>query len=168
MHRLTTDLVRQATRLFVSLAYSGGEAAVPARKRALLDLPPGKEMVAQLADDPSLRECCQLVAGKNGRSRALLIRLGCNHYPHLKLKAQLIDHEDGDLWLFSVDTHDAFSARSFLPPAGHPEAAAWASIQAANAALKERIEAAWEQAGLLTFNALLRRDLEQARPPSVP
>ena len=32
--------------------------------------------------------------------------------------------------------------------------------------LKERIEAAWEQAGLMTFNALLRRDLDQARPSS--
>jgi hypothetical protein len=168
MHRLTTDLVRQALRIFVSLAYPGGEAAVPARKRTLLDLPPGKEMLDHLNDEPSLRESCQCGPAKNGRSRALLIRLGCCHYPHLKLKAQLLEHEDGDLWLFSVDTHDAFSASSFLPPAGHPEAAAWAKIQAANAALKERIEAAWEQAGLMTFNALLRRDLEQARPPAVP
>jgi len=33
-------------------------------------------------------------------------------------------------------------------------------MQLANVTLKEKIEASWEEAGLLTFNGLLRRDLE--------
>ena len=166
MHRLTTDLISQACRVFVSLAYPGGEAAIPARKRPLLELPPGQEMLKHLAGDPAVRECCQVVSAKGGGVKALLIRLGCAHFPHLKLKAQLLNHEQGDLWLFSVDTHDAFSSTSFLPPPGHPDAAKWQQLQCANAALKERIEAAWEKSGLMTFNALLRRDLDQSGPSS--
>src|SRR5437660_3695892 len=166
MHRLTTDLISQACRVFLPLAYPGGEAAIPARKRPLLELPPGQEILSHLAGDPAVRESCQVVSAKGGGVRALLVRLGCAHFPHLKLKAQLLAHEQGDLWLFSVDTHDAFSSSSFLPPPGHPDAAKWQQLQCANAALKQCIEAAWEQAGLMTFNALLRRDLDQSGPPS--
>jgi len=166
MHRLTTDLISQACRVFLPLAYPGGEAAIPARKRPLLDLPPGQAILAYLPTDPAVRECCQIVSAKTGGVRSLLIRLGCAHYPHLKLKAQLVHHDQGDLWLFSVDTHDAFSATSFLPPPGHPDGARWAELQTANASVKGRIEAAWEQAGLMTFNGLLRRDLDQAGPSS--
>jgi hypothetical protein len=32
-------------------------------------------------------------------------------------------------------------------------------LQTANRRLKEQIESAWEEAGLLTFNGLLRREL---------
>jgi len=152
--------------VFLPLAYPGGEAAIPAPKRPLLALPPGQEVLGYLPGDPAVRECCQVVNAKSGGVRAVLVRLGSAHYPHLKLKAQLVNHDQGNLWLFSVDTHDAFSATSFLPPPGHPDAARWTELQTANAALKGRIEAAWEQAGLMTFNALLRRDLDQARPSS--
>ena len=164
MHRLTTDLVSQACRLFLAEAYCGGESTIPPRRRLLLEMESGQEMLPYLESAPGLKECCQVVTAKNGGVRALLIRLGCNHYPHLKLKAQLIDHESGSEWLFSVDTHDGFSATNFLPPPDHPDAAAWTEMQHANAALKQRIETAWEQAGLTTFNALLRRDLQADRP----
>jgi hypothetical protein len=164
MHRLTTDLVSQACRIFFAEAYCGGESTIPPRRRLLLEMQPGQEMLPYLEATPALKESCQVVTGKNGCARALLIRLGCNHYPHLKLKTQLIDHEGGDEWLFSVDTHDGFSATNFLPPPDHPDAAAWMEMQHANAALKQRIEAAWEEAGLMTFNALLRRDLQADRP----
>ena len=45
----------------------------------------------------------------------------------------------------------------------HPDAAAWIALQAANRELKGRIERAWEAAGLLTHNSLLRRELQTAR-----
>jgi hypothetical protein len=54
-----------------------------------------------------------------------------------------------------VDTHDQLR----LDPR-HPDAAGWAQLQAINRELKEKIEHAWEADGLLTFNALLRRELE--------
>jgi hypothetical protein len=156
---LTTDVVSQACRLFLALAYPGGEDNIPPRKRLLLELPLGQEMLPYLAATPSLKDSCLVVNGQSGSGPSLLIRLGCRHYPHLKLKAQVVDHEQGPVWLFSVNTHDSFSATSFLPPSDHPDADAWAQMQHDNASLKQRIEAAWEQAGLLTFNALLRRDL---------
>jgi hypothetical protein len=167
MHRLTTDLVNQACRIFLSQAYPGDDSAVPPRKRLLLELCPGQEMLPYLEATAGLKETCQVVCVKNNSPRALLIRLGCTHYPHLKLKAQLVDHEGGSEWLFNVETHDGFSATNFLPPPDHPDAAAWAQMQHANAALKQRIEAAWEQAGLTTFNALLRRDLQTDRPAPI-
>jgi hypothetical protein len=55
-----------------------------------------------------------------------------------------------------VDTHDAIR----LDP-GHPDAAGWARLQAANRQLKAQIELAWEDAGLQTFNSLLRRELDK-------
>jgi hypothetical protein len=164
MQRLTTDLISQASRIFLSLAYPGGEEAIPARRRLMLTLPPDQSMADQIAADPALRDCCQALPGKNGGVRAVLVRLGCTHYPHLKLKAHLCEDDAGGVWIFAVDTHDAFSKSSFMPPAGHPDASNWAQLQTANAALKVKIEAAWEDAGILTFNALLRRELESARP----
>jgi len=159
MQPLTTDLIGQACRIFLSLAYPDGDTAIPPRKRHLLQLPPGVPMLDHLDADQVTRDCCQVIPGKAGGARALLLRLGCCHYPNLKLKANLIDDDRQSVWLFSVDTHDAFSSTSFLPPADHPDAAAWLKMQAANVALKEKIEAAWDKAGLLTFNGLLRRDL---------
>jgi hypothetical protein len=164
MHRLTTDLVSQACRIFLSQAYPDGDSAVPPRKRLLLELQGGQDMLPYLESTAGLKEACQVVKAADGSVRGLLVRLGCCHYPHLKLKAQLIDHESGSEWLFSVDTHDGFSASHFLPPPDHPDAAAWTEMQHANAALKQRIETAWEQAGMTTFNALLRRDLQTDRP----
>ena len=75
MHRLTTDLISQACRVFLPLAYPGGEAAIPVRKRPLLNLPPGQEMLAYLPGDPLFRECCQVVNAKSGGVRAFLVRL---------------------------------------------------------------------------------------------
>jgi hypothetical protein len=88
-----------------------------------------------------------------GEIRGYAFRLGSTVFPHLKL--QVVGQSDGEL-VFSVDTHDQVRV-----PLGHPDAAAWAQVQAANRKLKEEIEHAWEAAGLLTFNALLRRELEK-------
>jgi hypothetical protein len=164
MQRLTTDLVAQACRIFFSLAYPGGDATIPAAKQRLLQLPAGLEMVQVVETEASMSGCCQVIPSGTGGVRAVLVRLGCCHYPNLKLKAQLIQDGQESDWLFSVDTHDAFSSTSFLPPPEHPEAPAWRSLQAANVALKEKIEAAWDKAGLLTFNGLLRRDLPTTKP----
>src|SRR5262249_20000825 len=82
-------------------------------------------------------------------------RLGCCHFPHLKLR--VTNPDQSGTWVFSVDTHDAVR----LEP-NHPDAPRWGRMQQANQELKERIEAAWEAAGLVTFRALLRRDLDRA------
>jgi hypothetical protein len=79
--------------------------------------------------------------------------LGCAHYPHLKL--QVVTADDGSL-VFSVDTHDAVQL-----VADHPDWPRWRQLQTANRDLKVRIERSWEAEGLLTFNGLLRRELER-------
>lgn len=164
MPPLSTDLIGQACRIFMAAAYPGGEATIPVQKHYWLALRPGLSML-DLVSEPAVKECCQFVAAKSGGGvRAILVRLGCLWYPNLKLKVQLIEDQPSDSWLFSVDTHNAFSATSFLPPAGHPDAAGWLSMQADNVALKQKIEAAWDQAALLTFNGLLRRGLTTVQP----
>jgi hypothetical protein len=164
MHRLTTDLIGDVCRIFLRLAYPGDDNAVPVKKRCFLNLPAEQPMLTYMTTDAAIHESCQVQHDKDGNVNTLLARLGCCHYPHLKLQAKLIDQARGGIWLFSVDTHDAFSKTCFLPPPGHPDAAAWKQIQAQNVALKERIEAAWEQAGVATFNGLLRRDLDGSGP----
>jgi hypothetical protein len=163
MERLTTDLLGQACRIFLPLAYPGDEGTIPAKKRCFLQLPAGESMLTRLTRDPAVGECCQ-VLHKDGKKNALLVRLGCVHYPHLKLKVQCLNDDQGDIWVFAVDTHDAFSKTSFLPPADHPDRVAWEALQLKNGALKAQIEAAWEQAGLWTFKGLLRRDLANCQP----
>ena len=65
--------------------------------------------------------------------------------------------DQGATWIFAVDTHDALQ----LDPS-HPDAIGWGRLQVANRQLKEQIEQIWEAQGLLTFNGLLRRELEQS------
>jgi hypothetical protein len=104
-------------------------------------------------------QVCQVltVAGKGVRGYAL--RLGSAHFAHLKLKVQLVDSSNASAWVYLVDTHDAFSRDSAQPPPAHPDAGGWAALQTANRDLKERIEKAFETAGLTTFNSLLRGGL---------
>jgi hypothetical protein len=160
MESLTTDVVGRACGIFLALAYPGGAAAVPKTKQSFLALPPGLLMLDHIKVDSAAGSCCQVLANKTGIPMTLLVRLGCCHYPHLKLKAQLLDSAGGSAWIFTVDTHDAFSANCLLPPPDHPDAPAWTLMQAKNRVLKEQIESAWEQEGLATFNGMLRRELK--------
>ncbi len=178
MQCLTTDLIGQACRIFLLLAYPGGEgegegegeAVIPAAKLPFLALPPGLAMLDLIGADAAVGGCCQVSAAKCGGGKAkLLLRLGCCHYPHLKLKVQHFTNDEGEgegegVWLFSVDSHDSFSPTSVVPPRGHPDAEAWMAMQTANRVLKEKIEAAWEEAGLATFNGILRRQLQNPQP----
>ena len=154
MPGLCPNLLGQACRIFLSLAYPEGENSIPVTKRAYLDIcferplePLLKPPVCQVL--PRRTELGTLVAGIRGYA----FRLGSSVFPHLKL--QVVGQSDEEL-VFSVDTHDQVRV-----PANHPDAAGWAQIQTANRKLKEEIERAWEAAGLLTFNALLRRELEK-------
>jgi hypothetical protein len=155
MPGLCPELLGQACRIFLTLAYPGGENSIPATKRAYLGI----------SDEPDLEPLlkppvCQVLPrlpciGEPPPEgiRGYAFRLGSSVFPHLKL--QVVGQNDGEL-VFSVDTHDQVRV-----PLGHPDAAAWAQVQAANRKLKEEIEHAWEAAGLLTFNALLRRELQK-------
>lgn len=146
MNGLTTALLERACRIFLERAYPEGRHAIP---------PPKIDFLVLDAEQPPetvlIPPVCQPLPRRDGGPRGYSLRLGSSVHPHLKL--QIADQE-GVGCVFSVDTHDGFS----VDPA-HPDAARWTELQTANRRLKEQIERAWEEAGLLTFNALLRREL---------
>jgi hypothetical protein len=146
MKGLTGALLDQACRTFLCLAYPDGPPTVPPPKQPFLHINPDAPLEPLLAPP-----VCQALPAPGGGVRGYSFRLGCAHYPHLKL--QVVTTDDGSL-VFTVDTHDAVQ----LQP-DHPDLGRWRQLQAANRELKTRVERAWEAEGLLTFNGLLRREL---------
>ncbi|HEY7330003.1 MAG TPA: hypothetical protein VH592_20375 [Gemmataceae bacterium] len=145
MKGLTTALLERACRIFLERAYPQGTDTIPPPKNNFVAID-----VAQPVESVLAPPVCQPMLRRDGGLRGYALRLGSEKHPHFKL--QIVDHDAG--CVFSVDTHDGFS----LDPA-HPDAARWTELQTANRRLKEEIERAWEEAGLVTFNGLLRREL---------
>lgn len=146
MKGLTTALLKQACQLFFERAYPEGRDTIPPLKKHFLAFDTDQPLESVLT--PPM---CQPLPRREGGLRGYALRLGSARHPHLKL--QIVDHEDAGC-VFSVDTHDGFTLDS-----SDPDAARWLELQADNRRLKEEIERAWEDAGLLTFNGLLRRAL---------
>jgi len=146
MKGLTTALLERACRIFLERAYPQGLDTIPPPKNRFLALD-----ITQPVESVLVPPVCQPLKRHDGSLRGYVLRLGSAAHPHLKM--QIIDEYDTGC-VFSVDTHDRF-----LMDPSHPDAARWREFQAANRRLKEEIEHAWEEAGLLTFNALLRREL---------
>jgi hypothetical protein len=148
MKGLTVALLDRACRIFLNLAYPEGEHTIPPPRRTFLGLAPDVPL-----DRVLVPPFCQALPAPGGGTRGYALRLGSAGYPHLKLQA--VSHDD-TTWIFAVDTHDAIH----LQP-DHPDAPRWGQLRTANRRLKEQIERAWEDAGLLTFNGLLRQELER-------
>jgi hypothetical protein len=159
MNGLTCDLLGRACRIFLELAYPGGEETIPAKKRTYLHLTAEQPLETFLPPAPAANGIGQVLPAAGGRSRGYSFRLGSATFPHLKL--QVIDYENGTALVFTVDTHDAFQPG--LTP-DHPDARMWRALQESNRKLKEQIEHAWELAGLTTFHTLLREGLEHLGP----
>lgn len=168
MHRVTTSLLGKACRLFMEQAFPGGPETIPEKRRVYYDLPLDRPVADFIPPAPAAEGICQVLPAEGGGFRGFAFRLGSANFPHLKLKLQLIDYDHTTVWVFMVDTHDAFSREQAKPPLDHPDALAWLKLQAQNRELKERIELALEKAGLTTFNSLLRRDLLRATSPVEP
>lgn len=146
MNGLTTAQLDQACRIFLDLAYPDGRHTIPPPKCALFSLPLDEPLETVLRSP-----LCHPLLARGGGIRGYALRLGSAAHPHLKL--QIVAHDDGSC-VFSVDTHDAIH----LDPRD-PDRGRWSELQQSNRQLKEQIERAWEEAGLLTFNGLLRREL---------
>jgi hypothetical protein len=155
MDQVSNVLLGQACRTFLRLAYPGGQNSIPAKKRVYYDLPLDRP-VTDFLPPAAAEDVCQVLPGAGEGIRGYAFRLGSAHFPHLKLKVQLIDYDQTTTWVFMVDTHDAMH----LPP-GHPDTQAWKGLQSTNRTLKEIIEQALEKEGLVTFNSLLRCDLNK-------
>lgn len=164
MTDLTTAQLSQACRLFMELAYPGGPATIPPKKRPYYAIDPQRPLHDFLPPAPEAAGIAQDLSTRKDGPRGYEFRLGSAHFPHLKLRVQLMEQHGEPVWVFTVDTHDAFSRHSVQPPTDHPDAAAWLALQDTNRQLKDRIEDELEQAGYLTFKSLLRSDLESPVP----
>jgi hypothetical protein len=158
MSELTSEQLGRACRLFMELAYPEGECMIPPKKRPYFHLAADAQLADYLPPAPSAAGIAQNVTVKEGQ-RGYEFRLGSAHFPHLKLRVHSVEHRGKTLWVYAVDTHDAFSRNNYSPPDDHPDAAAWRTLQEKNATLKALIEVALEAAGYMTFKRLLRMDL---------
>jgi hypothetical protein len=147
MNPLSIDLLRRATRIFLELGYPQGLGSMPERVRFYWTL--DGELGDYLPPASQAAGICQAISDDRGYR----FRLGCADFRHLKLVVQRVDLRGESRWLVSVDTHDSWHHPD------HPDAALWVRIQDTNRTLKSRIEKAWDAAGLLTQNRLLRLEL---------
>ena len=154
MQSLAVPLLSQACRTYLELAYPGGSESIPERIRHYLQLDPTWALDQVVPPAPIAVTVCQLIKEPPG----YLFRLGCAHFPHMKLKTHRMFLRNETTWIFAVDTHDAY----FLPPKDFGETEEWQNILLANKNLKERIEQAWEEQGILTLKSVLRLELESS------
>jgi hypothetical protein len=141
---LQVDALREAVRIYLSLAYPTGTLTEAAHRR--LDWPTDVDVPTLLAEPPFER------AGKNKSTGTPIhaLRLGNANYPHMKLQVQPWPNEAG--YMISVNTHDQVLA---LDP-NTSDLPAFRLLQAENQKVKEAIEQAWDEVGLPTFNRYLR------------
>jgi len=89
--------------------------------------------------------------------RSFALRIGNSLYPNMKLRLSRPPRDK--VFLFSVDSHDAF----LHAEPGSPDCAPLEELKRHNAALTGRILSAWDMAGLPTERNYLRQKVQQAR-----
>jgi hypothetical protein len=146
----SAEQIRQAVGCFLGFAYGPD---VPPGVRKLL--PPEQfEPAEWLMTGPAERDPADAPAGA---VRSFVLRLGNTQYPHMKLRISRPPRDN--VFLFSVDSHDAF----LRAPAGSSDFLALEALKAHNARLASQITAAWDAHGLPTERNYLRQKIEQAR-----
>lgn len=154
MNSLSTDVLGLACRVFLNLAYPAGRDSIPSRKQPYLDIAADAPVTDYLPPSPTSQGVAREVKDAAGVVHAIEFRLGSAHFPHLKLRVEKMNNRHAARWVFMVDTHDRIPKLDL----GADEEA-WRQLQQTNRELKQRIETALEQAGLITPNELLRIDL---------
>jgi hypothetical protein len=151
LHGLRLDLLRQAAGLYLGIAYPTG--VIPDVVRRRLEWREASPPDESLARPPFER------AGKapGQQTPIYALRLGNHRYPHMKLQIQPWPNEAG--FMLSVNTHDQVAGVNL----SELDAQAFRDLQAENQRLKERIEQAWDEAGLPTFLRYLRDYIESRR-----
>ena len=162
MDPLTTTQLASACRVFMDLAYPDAQA-IPDSKRRYYEMPVDLPIADFLPPAPCAEGVCQDLTKRAGGLVGYEFRLGSADYPHLKLRVQLMDLHERQVWVYSVDTHDGFhKATQFLSP---EEAAAWRTLTERNGLLKHQIEDALGREGFITPVRLLRIDLTSPTNP---
>lgn len=143
----TPTEVRQAISIYIDTAYRG---APPSAIRAKVDT------LIALSDEDFYTSPLFEREPKESPAR-LSLRLGNQHYPHMKLVVERAP--DGSGYLFRCDTHDAHCA----PRPGSREMQMYRELVQANQQAASAIDHAWEGARLRTFRTFLQQDLERRR-----
>lgn len=140
---LRLDLLHRAVETYLKIAYPSGE--IPDIVRRRLVWPEGLRPEEMLTRPPFER------AGKmpGNQSPIYALRLGNQHYPHMKLQVQPWANEAG--FMLSVNTHDQVAGLDLAA-----DAEAFRELQRENQRLKELIEQQWDEVGLPTFLRYLR------------
>jgi hypothetical protein len=161
---LTTQALARACRVFMTLAYPGGAATIPEKRRWYFEIDEECPLESLLPPSACAAGICQDLSKRSGGLVGYEFRLGSAAYPHLKLRIQLVEFHEQMVWVYSVDTHDGFhKATQFL---NDEEAAAWRALVEHNRQLKHRIEEALANAGFVTPVRLLRIDLTTPANPT--
>lgn len=145
------EQLRRAVERYVRLAWPDG---APETVRPLL--PPEDEFdPLTWLNRPAVQVEPDLAGGSVPRSFSL--RLGNQHYPHMKLR--LIRPPGEEQFLFAVDAHDA----ALLAHARASDVAAVRELNRRNAELVRQITAAWTEANLPTERTYLRQKIRAGR-----
>lgn len=158
MNDLNTELLGRACHLFMVIAYPGGPDTIDPKKRVYYDLPVAAPLEEFLPPAPVAAGIAEDLSSRKNGLLGYSFRLGSEHFPHIKLRVQLMDARPSAVWVWSVDTHDAYARVDHLPP-DDPEVRGWRDLQQRNARLKQQIEEALDAAGFLTPTSLLRLEL---------
>lgn len=92
---------------------------------------------------------------EDGKLRSYTLRLGCEHYPHMKLA--LWEAYEKNNFVFAVDRHDGFEFDN--TDQGFEN---WLGVKSKNFKVKADIENAWYEAGLPTMRRMREEKLTQS------
>lgn len=92
-----------------------------------------------------------------GATVRVLLRLGNQFYPHMKLAIECRPDKQG--YLFRADTHDVHCC----PADDSREYNAFRQLMEMNQTVAQAIETAWEKDGLPIFKSYLKEDLARRR-----
>ncbi|MGC8540405.1 MAG: hypothetical protein ACP5QA_07215 [Phycisphaerae bacterium] len=139
-------IVKKAIEIYLPLAYGSGKIPDVVESRIA-------PILASADSDPIKPEWFE-PAEKDGRA-VYRLRLGQVAYPHMKLNVE--ESPDGTGYLLLADAHDTH----LMAPETSPDARFLSELRKNNAALVEKIQAAWTQAGLPTFRAYFCAAMER-------
>jgi hypothetical protein len=156
---LTIRDLASACRIFMGLSYPDGRDSIPDIKRPYCDMTPESSIADFLPPGPFSVGICQDLSKLKGGIPGYEFRLGSSVHPHLKMRVQVISLHKGEVWVFSVDTHDRFVLQA-VKHLSAENAEAWRILVRKNSVLKHQIEEALALAGLITPRSLLKLDLK--------
>ncbi len=129
-------ILKKAIEIYLPLAYGSGKIPDVVESRIA--------PILASADSEVIKPEWFEPAEKDGRA-VYRLRLGQVAYPHMKLNVE--EFPDGTGYLLLADAHDTH----LMAPETSPDAKFLSELRKNNAALVEKIHAAWTQARLPTF-----------------